>query len=192
MNRNILAALGFGLGILGFTGPAHSITITYNDLSEQLLVDQHDDLFDGQFDIVNNTGVAWTDFHLRVIEEIAGICAACPFFPEFGGTPAGGYDGTAYEGPGTATVSNGVNIADILDVVGLNIADGGTLSFLLDVENGELLGDWNLFGTPTTDGNNNNNNNVPEPGSLLLFAVGLIGLAIMSRRRKHRVAELTA
>lgn len=159
---------------------AHAIPVTYNSNAEQLLFssadapDQPDpftpgDCPDCPFEITNNTGTTWTDFHfeLRLGDGSFGTF----FFVDFVG---GGYDGTVYEGPGVGVVSN---FNSLLDVTGINIPNGDVYSLNLDMDAFELFGTYELFGTPTTDGI------VPEPGTLALLGTAV---ALFAVRRKHR------
>ena len=162
-----------------FTQPAYGFPITFNSNVEQLLFSSADapppplgftpgDCPDCPFDITNNTGTTWTDFHFRL--QLGPGSFGTFFFVDFVG---GGYDGVVYEGPGTGAVVAG-SFNQRLDVTGLNVPDGGFYSFSLDMDAFELLGTYELYGIPTTDGLPPP---VPEPTSLaLLGMVGVMGV----------------
>lgn len=95
-----------------------------------------------------------------------------------GGTTAG--DTTGYAGPGTSftvtDVSNGtVNFA-------AGIPNGGTAYFSL--EEAPTTGGFTVTGTGTTP------TATPEPGSILFFATGVLGLAALVWKRKTLLPNL--
>src|SRR5512132_2087879 len=104
----VLVAL---LSSIALVHPASAFNVTFNDLSEKLLFDSSQappllgfspgDCPDCPFSITNNTGVAWTDFHmeLRLTSGPGGTFG-------FINAAIGGYDGDVYEGPGNDTLSN--------------------------------------------------------------------------------------
>ncbi|MBN2033737.1 MAG: PEP-CTERM sorting domain-containing protein [Deltaproteobacteria bacterium] len=141
------------------------VTFTFDDIQQELLLTGSGDLFDEPFNITNSTGETWTDFHLLISGGGRFIDAA-----------AGGHDGTAYEGPGTYTVSPAVVPTDI-DVVGLDILDGALYSFMIDSDDFEFFVPWYIYGTPTIDGSTPPPPPVPEPATMLLLGAGLVGLA---------------
>lgn len=156
-----------------FNSNAEQLLFTSSDAPEQPSPFTPGDCPDCPFDLTNNTGTTWTDFHFRLA---LGQGSGTFWFVDFIG---GGYDGDGYEGPGSGTFPD----PSTLDVIGLNIANGGTYRFTVDMDSFELLGTYQLFGTPTTDGNGGQ---VPLPGALLLMAGGLVGLTLTSWRQRPR------
>lgn len=169
---------------LAFGGAARAdhVAVTYDAVQEQFLVNSATfpilgnpfgpgDAVDHVYRLTNNTGQTWTDFHFRLA---LGSGMGTFMFPNFAG---GGYDGTAYEGPGSFAVS-----ADLqqIDVVDLNVANGEVFTFNLDSDAFELTGTYDVFGTPTVDGGSNG---APEPTALALLAVGMMALMRQQRRR---------
>ncbi len=140
---------------------------------------------DVAFDILNSTGTAWTDFHMVTGPSPAGQGVAY-FIPA---ALAGllGTDGNTYEGPGTYTLSssNPPSQPDIIDVIGLNIPNGSTYSFSVDIAAGEA--GWAFGGNPTIGGPGPGPGPgpgvVPEPSTMLLLGSGLIGLAGYGRKK---------
>jgi hypothetical protein len=126
-------------------------SIEFPDLRERLLMSSDDaknpgnpftkkDCPDCRFYIVNKSGQIWTDFHLemRLGKQPDGTFG---FMPE-----GGGFDGQIYEGPGTGNLSNNNHT---LDVIGLNVPNGETYDFTVDIGDLELEGTWELYGWPT-------------------------------------------
>jgi hypothetical protein len=156
--------------------PATAFDVTFNDLNEKLLFDSSQapvlafpfvpgDCPDCPFSITNSTGVTWTDFHLE-LRQTSGPLGTFGFID----AAIGGYDGDVYEGPGSDSLGA---FNQTLDVIGLNIPDGGIYSFNVDMAAFELQGTYGLFGRPSTDGNDQR---VPGPATLVLLALGLLGL----------------
>jgi hypothetical protein len=186
-NAIILATLLAGLWSLASTVPSYGFAITYNANVEQLLFTSSDappqpapftpgDCPDCPFTLTNNTGTTWTDFHFRLV---LGPESVGTFF--FVSVAFGGYDGDVYEDSG----GSGYALAGCctLDVVALNIPTGEDYTFTVDMDAFELLGTYQLLGTPTTDGGNGR---VPLPGTFLLVAVGLAGFASIASRRGRK------
>ena len=190
MRQRVFAA-GLALGAcLAMAQVAGAAMVTYNDLNEQLLYsnDGTSDIFDEPFDLTNNSGQTWTDFHLRIERFIE------PNGPSFIDIAAGGFDGMAYEGAGTYTLSSpGPNggLGTVLDIIGLSIANASIYSFTLDVERFDdaVFGDlsYNIYGTPTVDGVVGNGA-VPEPSTAMMLAIGLFGAAGYGWRRRREAA----
>ncbi len=172
----ILTVLIACVFVIGFTEPAHAITtITFTDLTEQRITQVDFNLIDELINLNNSTGVTWTDFHFRL--ALSPDSVGDFRFPENGGVPIDSFDGTAYEGPGTPAYNTGFTT---LDVTGLNISDGADYSFNIDLWNINVAGEVELFGQPTTD---RNGVPVPEPGTIILFGIGLAGIIGLRRKR---------
>lgn len=164
--------LAFFVVAVFFSAPGFGlpINVTFDSVAEHPLASTDGDFFDQAFELTNNSGEIWTDFHFNVREATGSF--------GFIDVAAGGHDGTAYEGPGSYQISDaGRN----LDVVGLNIPDGGLYSFSLDTDNFESLGAYTIYGTPSVDGQDGGV--VPEPTTMLLVGSGLAGIAAFSRKR---------
>jgi hypothetical protein len=130
-----------------------------------------------EFQITNNTGVTWTDFHLQ--------------------TSTGGFVDDTYAGPGAGAFTNTYFVAAApptfpsytgaghLDITSINIAPLGILDFTTNLAIGpsESAGFLGILvtGNPTTGGVPPT---VPEPSTLLLIGSGLIGL--LGVRKKFR------
>jgi hypothetical protein len=171
----------FGIGsvvvltLLGVSARADAATFTFNytSLASQVFGLLPPD--DMTFVLTNNTGVTWTDFHLT-------------------SNGAGGFLVDTYSGPGTATYGGGSGTIlgnqffFALDIVGLNVTNGSTLTFTQDFFCfGEICGlGATGTATPTTtfqppDGGGGTS--VPEPSSILLLASGL-GAVVAARKRR--------
>jgi hypothetical protein len=147
-----LAKIVVMLAVISFASGCVGKTVEFPDLKERLLVTSADaknpgapftpkDCPDCLFNVVNRTGQAWTDFHL---EARLGNGPDGTF--GFMDQASGGFDGDVYEGDGTDALSNNNHT---LDITGINIADGGTFSFNVDIGDLELQGTWELYGRPT-------------------------------------------
>lgn len=177
MKHFLKPAMSFVFGaflVLTMGAPAYAapVTFTFNNLNDQiLLADQDFALLDQEFEITNNTGQTWTDFHLELDvflpEDAPPPSGGISYF--FQDTAGGslGFDGDVYEGPGTDTLSS---FQQSLDIVGLSIPDGDSYMFNVDVNSGETTTRYNIVGRPTVDGETS----VPLPGTIVLVAVGLI------------------
>jgi len=175
----VLVALLWSIALVH---PASAFDVTFNNLNEKLLFDSSQapaqpqpftpgDCPDCPFSITNNTGVTWTDFHLE-LRQTSGPLGSFAFI----NAAVGGYDGDVYEGPGIDSLSNpGGGSGTVLDIIGLNIPNGGNYSFTVDMDAAELIGTYGLFGHPTTAGNGCERC-VPGPATLMLVSLGLLGL----------------
>ncbi|HEX5421033.1 MAG TPA: PEP-CTERM sorting domain-containing protein [Gammaproteobacteria bacterium] len=191
MMRSYVEMAAIGIAALigaGVSHTAHAVTITHTfDTLDPLTVAQSGILspgfLDQDFEITNNTGETWTDFHMRIDSGNAQTVA-------FAANP-----GPAYVGPGTGTVgdSSPGNLNDFLDIVGLSIADNSALSFTVRLLVGEEAFDVDLlaepstpthFGTLSTGGGDGIPSQVPEPTGLALLGAGLAGLSLVRARRR--------
>lgn len=159
-----LALVSGCLALFGVMGHAQAlvITTTYTDTDQQNFGVLGDQIL--EFNVTNATGVTWTDFHVASL--VIGPLGA-----------------GSYVGPGTPVFSS---LNFVLDIFDLNVADGDTLNFSVDYVCGiaEACGLGNVIGAfPTVADNGGGNGQIPEPGTLALFAIGLLGLMLALRRR---------
>ena len=125
---------------------ADPILVTYNAIQEQLLANSGafplNRAVDQVYELANNTGQTWTDFHFRL--ALAPGSQGTMLFPDvaFGAVPIA-FDGTAYEGPGTYSFAGG--FFQEINVINLNIPSGGNFNFNLDSSDFELTGTYNIF-----------------------------------------------
>src|SRR6187401_2649333 len=74
-----------------------AVGVTYDAVAEKLLANSSiwpgGDAFDQEYELLNNTGQAWTDFHFRL-----ALSSGPPGTFGFIDDAIGGHDGTAYEG----------------------------------------------------------------------------------------------
>lgn len=154
MKRNPTRTLLVACVCAGAIASCSRTRVEFPDLSERLLMSSDKarnpgnpftpkDCPDCRFDIVNRTGKTWTDFHLEM-RLGRGPDGTFGFMPE-----GGGFDGDVYEGPGTDNLGDNNHV---LDVTGLNVADGSTYTFTVDAGDVELEGTWQLFGRPSVEG----------------------------------------
>ena len=172
-------ALVFVAGLGSLSSDANAVvTDTFNSITEQqmdLRVTSFASLQDEPFEITNNTGVTWIDFHVRL-----------EGFSDFGGYPFMrftdlGSDGVIYTGPGTASFSDdnadAMGYDEVMNVDGLDVPDGSVLSFTADIFGGvapEGLFEFAIYGLPS----------VPEPCTILVLGVGSLVLGGCARRRR--------
>ena len=180
-----VTGLGWALALsCAMTGSANaSVSYTFNDLNNAQIDSRVGTLFslsDEQFDITNNTGSTWTDFHMSLI-------GYGPFGYDFMRFADLGSDGTIYTGPGTASFSDlnsdALGFDDAIDIVGLNILNGQTFSFQVDIFGGafpEGLSSFDIYANPTVD----SGGTVPEPHIAVLLGIGLAGMFLTRRKSK--------
>jgi hypothetical protein len=113
--------------------------------------------------VTNHTGVDWTDFHLIVQSIDASPALSVGFLNVVNST-----------GQWTSQSTG----ADFLSLFGL-VKDGDTFSLSFNLAISASPDSFNLFGIHETP-------SVPEPGSLVLMAVGTIGLLGYAVRRRLR------
>lgn len=158
---------------------ANAIAFTFTSISEELLDSQTTSFVSTEFtfDMTNDTGQVWTDFHLRAA----------------GDTPFGAYNFMrldTYTGPGTASFldndADALGYTEALTIDNLNIADGDTLTFSVFIRGGfapEGMTSYTVFGLPSVDGNGNGQ--VPVPATLALLGLGLAGLGYRQRKCRN-------
>jgi len=170
------------------TANATIITATFNDNNEKLLGISSDwdvpslpftpgDAVDQPFEITNNTTDTWVDFHFRIANS-PGESLKSVFF----NLASGGFDGTAYEGPGTFTIVDpGPDAGQLLEVKNLVINPGDIFAFNLDIEDNGALFDYSLFGEPYLL----SPSPVPEPSTIVLWSLGALAFAGLGLQRKR-------
>jgi hypothetical protein len=180
---------GIAMALGGFGGGADAaVSFTFNDTNSAPIDSRVGTFFSLQneaFTITNNSGVAWTDFHVSLV----GHGDFGPYdFMRFADL---GSDGIVYTGPGVATFSDdnldSFGYDDALTIDGLNVADGGVLNFTVDIFGGvapEGLTSFSIVAAPSVDNGGGPGPGVPEPGTLALLGFGFAGLAVMRRRRR--------
>jgi len=158
-----------GVFLFGYAGQASAIPVTYNDLNSQTLTTV---LFTGDypFEITNNTGQTWTDFHFQLVD-----------FGDVPGPPVVFSATDPYSGPGTATVSqDNQGLNTILNVDNLDIPSGQVYNPTLSMATVE--GARALVGNPTVGGMPEPGPSpVPAPAPLALMGLGLLALPLLRR-----------
>lgn len=112
-----------------------------------------------QEDIINETGIDWTDFHWSVSEEVGGVTII------------------AVE----QTLTSFSNLSALPDTVasvdgGLVSGAGGLLAVELTLNVTDGFGQWAITQFPTVA-------TTPEPSTLALLGLGLLGVGYARRRR---------
>ena len=161
------------------------VSYTFDTLTNSMIDSRVGTFFslgDEEFNITNNTGLTWTDFHMTLVGY--GDFGSYDFmrFDDLG------LDGTIYTGPGTASFydanSDALGLNDGMNIDGLNILDGQTLSFQVDIFGGafpEGVTSFAIYANPTVD--SGPNPNVPEPSIAALLAIGLAGIGFVRRKK---------
>jgi hypothetical protein len=167
-------------------GVGATVTASFDSMSEKLIYEQTTSFVGGattQFEISNNTGLTWSDFHVRLAGD-GDVGATYPFmrFTDLGS------DGVIYYGAGTPSFSNANGDAyfynEVMDVVGLTIPTGTVYSFSADIVGGvfpEGLTKVYIYANPTS-GQTPPPIQTPEAATLILLGSGLMGLLGLKKR----------
>jgi hypothetical protein len=168
LRTSIATAIAF-VAIVMLPSAGQAIPVTFDNLQGKVLGNAINTPGPGvstdvNYEILNNTGVTWTDFEFGVGSPAGGNVI-------FGKT-ASGTD--PYGGPGTAALLNNTS----LRVVNLNIADQATYSLRLSLYFAEapfaLVGGAPSIEAPPTP--------TPEPATLALLGLGVLALAKLRAR----------
>ncbi len=125
-NTRAAVRVGFmvAAALFGLAASANATPFTFNDLNPQV-IGSATSTGTYPFELTNNTGVPWTDFHFTI------GAANPPLVALF----------SNYTGPGTGyLLQDGSGNATIFDITGLNIPQGGTYNLSLDVTTVEAIG----------------------------------------------------
>jgi hypothetical protein len=151
MRNERIFGLLWTIWVLGYCESVTAIPAVFNDLNPQVIFNTGNsppqprpftpgDCPDCPFEITNNTGLVWTDFHIDLVPH--GLPGSFGFIDFLGG----GYDGMGYEGPGTEAFSDFFHSLDIMD---LNVPHGGVLTFTVDIDHFEFKGTLDVVAFPT-------------------------------------------
>jgi hypothetical protein len=147
-------------------------TTSFTTLASQTAT--HDDLDpwkgSATITVTNNTGEWWTDFHFGIFSVQGSNISATTFVEGSGMDPTSSQSGLTWvinNNPAGATMD--------LYFASNPVAPNATATFVVYTDNSTFKQRFGMLIYPT----------IPEPGSLLAFASGLIGFAgIMLRRRR--------
>lgn len=159
---------------------AKAVSFTFNDNTEQIMttvVGAFASLPAEPFDITNNTGTTWVDFHMTLVgRNEFGLDYPFMRFIDLG-TPG------IYSGPGNAVFSdvNGdaLGYNEVMTLSALSISDGSALMFTVDIFGGvapEGLAEFDIVGMPSLQPSM-----VPEPSTVLFVGCGFVALWVRRR-----------